>query len=512
MDILRARRRLAAALLAILLCRPLALAQAKRDAAPLDIAAVDKIIEESLKAWDVPGAALALVRDDRVVYLKGYGVRELGCPRRVTPDTLFGIASLTKAFATTAMAMLVDDGKLKWDDPVRDYLPYFGLADPLADRNVTLRDLVCHRTGISRHDLLWQAAPWSQEDTIRRIAFVKPSTSFRTTYEYNNIMYMAAGLAAASAAHVPWHDLVKKRIFQPLGMTGAVFTRSEVLKAADHASPHRRSRDGTVQVLPWYDDDKQIRSSGSIKAGVRDLSRWVRFQLGDGTFAGTRLLSRKQLAETHTPQMVIRLAGEALAAHPDATQLSYALGWLVEDYKGHMLVSHTGGTQGFRSRIVLVPRARLGIVLLMSSEVGTSAASMHLAATNRLLDLLLGLPTRDWNAYYAAIVKKEMDRRTARLTARQASRRKGTKPSRELPAYTGFYAEPAYGAALVELENGGLVLRWSSFKLRLEHFHLDTFDLKGERLLTDEQAVFSLGADGNVQMMQILGVVFRKLR
>jgi len=287
----------------------------------VDAAAVDRVVQDALKAWEVPGAAVAIVRDDKVVYLKGHGVRELG-GKPVTPDTVFAIASLTKAFTTTAMAMLVDEGKMKWDDPVRKHVPFFRLADPLADQGVTLRDLVCHRTGVGRHDLLWLKAPWTLEDTVRRVAFVPPTFAFRSAYEYNNIMYIAAGLAVAKAAASPWQDVVRRRIFEPLGMTGAVFTRSEVRKTPDHASPHRRDKDGKLRTIEWYDDDHQVRASGSIKASARDLARWVRFQLGDGTFEGKRLLSARGLAETHMPQTVIRLEGLFQASNPETTQMS----------------------------------------------------------------------------------------------------------------------------------------------------------------------------------------------
>jgi CubicO group peptidase (beta-lactamase class C family) len=475
----------------------------------VDTAAVDAVVREALKAWQVPGAALAIVHNDKVVYVQGYGLRELGGDQRVTPDTVFGIASLTKAFTTTALAMLADDGKLKWDDPVRKHVPFFRLADPLADGQVTLRDLVCHRTGISRHDLLWIHAPWSQEETIRRLAYVKANRPFRAAYQYNNIMYMAAGFAVASASQSTWQDFVRRRIFEPLGMKGATFTKSDLLKTPDHASPHHRGRDGKVKVIPWYDDDRQIRASGSIKASARDLAQWVRFQLGDGTFAGKRLLSARGLAETHTPQMVVRLEGVARAAHPEAAQLSYGLGWLIHDHRGRPVWSHTGGTQGFHSRIVLVPQARLGIVFLMNADIGTSGASMHYAVTNQLLDLLLGLPRKDWNAYYAGLVKKDEDDRRARLAAREAKRHKGTKPSHPLEAYAGTYVEPAYGKATVALEKGALVVRWSSFTGRLEHFHFDTFTVHGQRAIANEQVVFDLGADGNVAGMRFLGVRFK---
>jgi CubicO group peptidase (beta-lactamase class C family) len=487
-----------------------ALALPARPARALDSQAVDQIVQDSLQAWQVPGASLAIVHNDRVVYLQGYGVRKLGSKSKVTADTLFGIASLTKAFTTTALAMLADEGKLRWDDPVRKHVPFFRLADPLADENVTLRDLVCHRTGVNRHDLLWYRAPWSPEETVRRLAHVKPSHSFRAVYQYNNIMYLAAGFAVASASKMTWHDFVRQRIFTPLGMKGATFTRSAVMRTPDHASPHHQDKDGKVSVMPWYDDDQQIRASGSIKAGARDLANWVRFQLGDGTFGGKRLLSARALAETHTPQMVIRLVGPMRAMFPEATQLSYALGWQVHDYRGHALWSHTGSTDGFRSCIVLVPRARLGIVLLMNSDGGTGRASMHLAVTHRLLDRLLGLASRDWDDYYAGLVKKERDEQRAREQARLAKRRQGTTPSHPLDAYTGTYQEPAYGKASLTLDKGVLVLRWSGFVGRLEHFHFDTFTVKTDRPVGGEQVVFDQGEDGSVAAMHFLGVTFQK--
>jgi CubicO group peptidase (beta-lactamase class C family) len=363
---------------------------------------------------------------------------------------------------------------------------------------------------MSRHDLLWYHAPWSPEETVRRLAHVKPSHSFRSVYEYNNIMYLAAGYAVASASKSTWHDFAQRRIFTPLGMKGAVFTRSAVLRTPDHASPHHQGEDGKLRIIPWYDDDQQIRASGSIKASVRDLALWMRFQLGDGTFAGKRLLSARRLEETHTPQMIVRLKGTVRAAFPDTIQLNYGLGWFVHDYRGHLVWSHTGSTDGFRSRIVLVPRARLGIAFLTNADVGADHASMHRAVTNQLVDHLLGLPAKDWDAHYAALANKWRDEQFVKKKSREAKRRQGTKPSHPLEAYAGTYKEPAYGNITVAVEKGTLVFRWSSFTGRLEHFHFDTFTAKADRPVGDEQAVFDQGADGSVSAMRFLGVTFKR--
>ena len=337
------RRLTASAALLLLLVLP----SPRAVAAPADTAAFDAILDGALKTWRTPGVAAVIVRDDEVIYLKGAGVRERGKDDPVTPETLFGIGSLTKAFTATAVAQLVDDGAMNWDDPVRKHLPAFRLADPLADRDVTLRDLLCHRTGLVRHDLLWRYAPWSLEESVRRMAYLKPSHSFRSVYEYNNLGYIAAGLAVGSASKSSWREDVQKRLLDPLGMTGAVFTRSAVLKAADHASPHRRNADDKIEVLSWYNDDDQVRGSGSIKAGVRDLGRWLRFQLAGGVLDGKRYVSASALAETHAPQIVMPLDHE-LARLTETTQMSYGFGWRISDYRGKPLWDHGGAVDGFR--------------------------------------------------------------------------------------------------------------------------------------------------------------------
>src|SRR5262249_57205200 len=222
----------------------------------------------------------------------------------------------------------VDEHKLKWDDPVRKHVPFFRLSDPLADRDVTLRDLLCHRTGLSRHEYLWYRAPWSLEQTVRRVGHVELTHSFRSRYEYNNIAYITLGLAIGSVSEMPWNEFVQKRLFTPLGMTGVVFSRSAALKAPDHASAHALSATGKVEVIPWYDDDKQVRASGSVKAGVRDLSRWVRFQLAEGEREGKRLGSRKAFLDTLRPHIVDAIL-PPLHNEAQTTQTGDELGWRV---------------------------------------------------------------------------------------------------------------------------------------------------------------------------------------
>lgn len=473
----------------------------------IDQAALDSIMNESVKFWQTPGAAVLVVRNDQVVYMKGFGVKDVNTGQPVTPDTLFAIGSTTKAFTTAAMAMLVDEGRMKWDDPVRNHIPYFRLGDPLASENVTLRDLVTHRTGLSRHDLLWFASPWSREEIIRRIGYVPLSQPFRTMFQYQNIMFLTAGQAVGTAANSTFENFVQKRIFDPLGMKTANLSIVDAQKSADHATPHVKKLN-KVEVMPWRNIDN-IGPAGSINASVRDLSNWVRMHLNEGMFEGRRLISADGIKEMQMPQMVVRLEGRWKLFFPEdaTTQLSYGLGWFINDYRGYKLVMHGGTIDGFRANIVLVPKEKLGVVVLTN----LNGTQMPEATAYSLIDNLLGLQRRDWNNSIQTEAKKYEAEQVKEITERIANKKKDTRPSRELSAYVGTYEDQAYGTAKVTLNSETLTLEWSSFKAVLDHFHFDTFSPKDQRLIT-EQVIFSLDGSGEVANMNFLGVNFKRMK
>jgi CubicO group peptidase (beta-lactamase class C family) len=479
-------------------------------AARLDAVAVDAAVHEALKSWDVPGAAVAIVRDDQVVYLKGYGVREVGREEKVTPDTVFPIASCTKAFTTTAMAMLVDEGKMAWDDPPRKYVPYFRLSDPLVDANVTLRDLVTHRTGVRSHDLLWYRSPWTQEEIIRKIGRVKVELPFRTAFRYQSTMFTTAGHAVAAASGTSWADFVQKRILDPLEMKNTTLTTTAVERMPDRASPHRKDASGRPQAINWYPLEVP-EPAGSVNSTARDLANWVRFHLSDGVFAGKRLVSAASLGETHTPQIALPVEGTARAMNPDTLQMSYGMAWLIYDYRGRLVLTHAGLIDGFRAQILFVPREKLGLVMLCNLD----QTLMNVALGNNLLDLLLGLDKKDWNRIEGDVARSEREAAEARAKEREEKQQHSTKPSREPGAYVGDYEEPAYGTATVRLEQGVLVWRWSTFRGPLEHYHYDTFTLRAGSIVGTPPVTFILGDDGNVQTMRVGGAVdveFKKVR
>jgi CubicO group peptidase (beta-lactamase class C family) len=476
----------------------------------LNAAEVDRLVNDALKAWKVPGLAIAMVNEDRVVYLKGFGLRTVGRKEPVTPDTVFPLASCTKGFTTTALAQLVDDGRLSWDDPVRKHLPWFRLADPLADANVTIRDLVTHRTGVAGHDLLWYRAPWPPDEAVRRIANV-PVQSFRARFQYQSTMFTATGLAAGQAAQSSWRDLVQKRLLTPLEMTATTFTTPEALQAADHARPHRLDSAGKPTAIDWYPQPTPD-AAGSLNTTARDLAKWVRFQLGDGTWHDRRLVSAANLAETHRPQIPLRLEGLNRAMNPLALQMSYGMGWVIHDYRGHLIVGHAGAIDGFRAHIMLVPGAGLGIALLCNLH----GSRINLALSYTLLDLLLGLPYKDWNAYYGDLVKEEQATAQKAREDRTAARKPDTRPTHERKAYAGTYENAAYGPCRITLEKDALVWHWGRFHASLDHYHFDTFTLgKVEPFALEfpeePQLFFQLGPDGGVTGLKLLEVEFRRV-
>lgn len=470
---------------------------------PLDRAKVDSAVHKAMLDWGVPGAAVAIVRDDQVLLAQGYGVKELGKSAPVTANTLFAVGSTTKAFTTAAMAMLVDEGKMRWDDPVRKYIEFFHLSDPLADEMVTLRDLICHRTGVSRNDMLWYNSPWTSEEIIRKIAFLKPTKTFRSAWQYNNLMFLTAGFAVGKASGIPWQEFVAKRIFEPLGMTSTDASASIAEKAPDHASPHLRIN-GKTDVISWYTLDN-IQPAGAINSNVLDLAKWVQFQLGDGTWHGKRLIAARNMTEMHTPQMVMRPEDWGRNYNPETHQMSYAMAWELQDYRGLHMISHGGAIDGFRANITLLPDQKTGIVVLSN----LNQENMPEALRFTLVDIVLGLKDRDWDALLLDHFGEEAKQEAAEKKKFLDSRVPNTAPTHDLAAYGGEYIEPAYGTAAISIEEGKLAIQWSNFHQPLDHFHFDTFRVHDGRL-EGVPVQFRLSANGDVSGMEFLGVQFEK--
>lgn len=470
----------------------------------IDTKAVDALMLRTLEEWKIPGAAIAIVQNDRVVYVQGYGTKDVNGSDKITPDTLFQIASTSKAFTATSLAMLASDGKLTFDDRVRDHLDYFRLDDTCADANVTLRDIVSHRTGLSRHDELWDNSPFTREDVVRRIGKIALAKPFRTTYQYQNIMFIAAGEVVAHVSGMSWDDFVRTRIFEPLRMTRTFTTDAQWNADANHATGHKYAwKTGVVEEQKPI-DTTTIGAGGAIKSSARDMANWLRFQLADGAFEGKQLLDAEQLAETKTPNTVLRMSALSRERNPETNVMSYAMGWNVQDYRGELLVSHSGSLNGFRTHVDLLPKQKAGFVLMIN--VGRGVALIGLR--NAFADMLTGKPTRDWNAIYLASERKEDEKTAKDREERLAKRTPNTTPTLALDAYAGEYKNDAYGTATINVVNDKLVLQWSRMSIPLDHFQYDAFTAYSEIDSVDEPVVFGLSEDHQVKSMTVFGETF----
>ena len=469
-------------------------------AQPAPLRSLDGYVTRALPAWEAPGLAIAVVQGGAMVYANGWGVRELGKPDRVDGNTIFAVGSTTKAFTSALLGMLVDEGKVAWDDPVTKHLPGFQLYDPYVTREITIRDLLTHRSGLSRGDRLWAASGLGREEILRRERFLKPSWSFRSQYGYQNVMFLAAGELAGRVIGMSWDDAVRQRIFEPLGMAR---TRTSVVPLAgmeNVATPHERVED-RVTPVPWMNIDN-IGPAGSINSSVSEMAQWVRLQLGQGSYGGRKLLDPKTVREMHTLQMHQRPSetDDSLFA-AESHLMGYGFAWALRDYRGYKLVSHGGAIRGMRAQVAMIPEKGIGVVVLTN----VAESSLPTAMAYKVLDLMLGAPAKDWSALYLAETKKARARAAEERQKTVAARVPNTTPSLSLDKYAGTYADSLYGPITVTQENGTLVARFGPYYTGdLTHWHFNTFEVAWrDRFLGRSTWTFTLDARGQVSGLEV---------
>jgi CubicO group peptidase (beta-lactamase class C family) len=466
----------------------------------------DADVTRALRAFQVPGTAIAVVKDGMVLLAKGYGVQQLGSPTPIDAHTLFQIASNTKAFTTACLAMLVDSGQLAWDDPVTRYLPDFQLFDPWVTREFTIRDLVTHRSGLGlgAGDLLWLHSNYSRREIVRRLRAARPVSSFRSQYAYDNVLYAVAGEIIPAVTGTSWEAFVRQRILAPLGMTE---TRTGVadLRPGDRLAAAHGVPGGALQIVP-LDTVDNIGPAAALISSVTDLAKWVIVQLDSGRVGKARLWSAGQGREMWSAQTITPITDPQpplAALRPNFA--AYALGWRVRDYRGHKLVSHTGGLAGMTSKTTLVPDQRLGIVMLTNGE-----SAMYEALTYELLDHFFGAPPTDWVAAFQLAAQQEQASADSQVATLRRTRDTTSRPSLPLARYAGRYGDALYGDATIALENGVLVLRFShspAFVGDLEYWQYNTFRTSWRTPnLPDAFVTFTLKPDGAVDQFTMEAV------
>jgi CubicO group peptidase (beta-lactamase class C family) len=426
----------------------------------------DSVIDKAIKDFKVPGLAIAVVKDGQVIYARGFGQRDVEKKQPVTPGTLFAIGSCTKAFTTFVMGTLVDEGKLEWDIPARTYLPGLRMNDPIATESITPRDLVTHRSGLPRHDLFWYNTHRTGKDVFARLAHFEHTEPLRSKFQYNNMMFMLAGYLIEKVDGRPWEESVRARILRPLGMDSSNFSVLDSQKADDFALPYDE-QEGKVRVIPFR-DITSVGPAGSINSSVADMARWVAVHTHGGKIDGKAIISPAVLNDLHTPQMTIGQPSSKKEISPG----SYALGWMVDTYRGHRRVHHGGGIDGFTSQTCLFPDDGMGLVVLTNKN-GTPLPEL---ITRHAADRLLGLQPIDWLAEGLEKRTKAQDAEKEAKKKKESVRRTGTKPAHPFEEYAGEYEHPGYGELKVEFKNGKLVAVINGIEATLEHWHYEVFN------------------------------------
>jgi CubicO group peptidase (beta-lactamase class C family) len=503
-------RRRVVRLICALLCSSAVFPALARNAPPADL---DAYVARSLKTYGVPGIAIAIVKDGKVVLQKGYGVRKAGEPAAVDAHTLFGIGSTSKAFTAAALATLVDAGKLTWDDPVYERLKGFEMYDPYVSKEMRIRDLLCHRSGLGLGEgdlMLWPRNTYTRDDIVYRLRFLKPVSTFRSQFAYNNLMFIAAGQVVAEVSGQSWDDYLRDKIFTPLGMKDTNTTAAAYRASGNRAFPHHGNVDGKPpQVVPFVDLDN-AGPAGSINSSVADMSQWLLLQLNHGKIPGTdtRVFSEKSSKDMWTQQSIYPVDAGGLDALEALRPrfYGYGMGWFLRDYKGRKLVGHPGGVGGFVTRVMLVPEENLGVVILTNADEVYAYESI----LYHILDGYLGGPTEDYITGFKAVEDKEHKDAEAKMQQARQARAADSKPSLALERYAGDYSDPWFGKVIISAEGGGLVLKLpltNNISADLQHWQYDTFKAHWRDGATEDAFVaFALRADGSIDHFTMAAV------
>ena len=454
---------------------------------------IDQVVTEAMKTWKVPGLAIAVTTRDSVIFARGYGLRRLGDAATVDPQTLFAIGSASKAFTGASLAMLTDDGKVTMDDRVADRLPYFQMYDPWVTREIRLRDLLLHRSGLERGEAVWYNTTRSREEIVRSVRDLPPTTSFRSRFQYQNLMYITAGEVVRTVSGITWDDFVRARIFEPLGMTASNTSVRALDGQANVAQPHAEL-DGVVKTVPYRNIDN-AGAAGSINSNVLDVAKWLRLWLNGGTVGNRRILSEAMAREAIRPQHTMDNPGLLMMlGNPQFP--GYGFGWFTQSFRGKRQVSHGGNIDGMAAMLGFLPDDGIGVVVLTNMN----QSSVTIPLMSHLFDRALGLTPPD---YFTPYRQAEQRFLASMPTPKPPAR--GTSPSLALDAYAGVYRHAMFGTATVRLTDGKLTISYDANPNGtgdLVHHQYDTFmTTMRDAMLGKAPLTFRVGANGTVDAM-----------
>ncbi len=466
------------------------------DAQATHIQQINDYIEAELARWQVPGLALAVIKDGEVIHKQGYGLRDREANLAVDADTVFAIGSCTKAFVTMGVQMLAEQGKLNWDTPIREYLPDFRLQDSVATQQMTARDLLCHRGGLPRHDQSWYGSPLSRRELYARLRYLQPSQPFRYLYQYQNLMYMTGGLLIEAVSGQTWEAFTQEHIFKPLSMTRSQLSVQQSEADDNAARPYSiNHNDQTVKRLPYRNLDA-IGPAGSINSNLNDMLNWLHLHMADGA----PLTDANGLRNLHSAYVTVPPQAETAPPIPQIHGNGYGLGWASQTYWGYQRIWHTGGIDGFITDVSFFPQARLGIIVFNNGQ-----DSLSTTVSRSVSDILLGLERIDWRQKVEDVISAGRKKLAEAHGQFHASRKADAPLTHAIGAYVGNYGNPGYGDMTISHADDSLQATYNGLTLELTHFHYNTFATHHE-LLEDAPPLaltFHIGISGEIEALTV---------
>lgn len=491
-------------ILALLWCLIALSAQAQSPKTTDPLAGIDTLFNRILKDQQLAGFAVAVVKGDQVIYSKGFGYRDLENKKPVTSNTLFAIGSSTKAFTASLMGLLQKEGKLSLDGNAVSYLPQLRFFNDNMNNQITLRDMMCHRTGLSRYDLSWFVFNTSNRDSlIQRVRYMEPSAGVREKWQYNNFMFLAQGMIAEKLSGKTWEQNIKERFFDPLAMSRSNTSIFELEKDADASLPYIVNDRGEIEKTDYFNIDG-MGPAGSINSNVDDMANWLKVWISGGYYKGKEILPSSYVREAASSQMVM---DDGLPKTDEDIYLStYGLGWMISSYRGHYMVEHGGNINGFSASVSFFPTDKLGIVVLTNQN----SSNVPAIVLKSIADRMFALKKIDWNGRGRKQRAEAKERAAVAKKQATANRVPNTKPSHPLKDYDGLFDNPAYGPINVVFKNDSLFATLGKEQLLLRHYHYDVFSISGidkngkiDTATSDLRFNFGSGPEGKIENIAI---------
>lgn len=465
-------RRLAAVSLLTLV--PLWCASAQTIDVTQKLAGFDEYMAKTLKDWNAPGVGVGIVVGDKLVFAKGYGYRDYGKKLPFTPQTMCPIASNTKLFTAVAAGMLVQEGKLTWDKPVRESVPAIHFYNDQLNDNVTLHDMLSHRIGITRHDTIWYKSDFSRKELFERVVYLEPQQPMRTTFLYNNLMFAAVGYLIELQSGKTWEQFVQERIFGPLKMASTSYSIADMLKQPEFGVGYTERRDSfELYKIPYYEDQAGVGPCGAIVSNIEDISHWLIALMNDGKYHGNQVLPAEVLKATLQPSIALPNTALETRGWSELLNAAYGMGRQTVSYRGHLLTYHGGDLPGFHTQISFMPQDHIGVIVFV---IGNHSQPLYNIVSYNVYERLLGMDQTPWSERQLKIRLQNKKAATEARKKADEDRVPNTKPSHPLAEYAGLYESPAYGDINVTLKDNELQFDFHKIRLPLTHFHYDRFD------------------------------------